>query len=409
METPAQVVAEFAHISVESAEKFLHAAGDDIETAIALAMAEDRSERGQRESERMHFSSSSPRPPAPSAAELIEARESLIRPGNRSSKFSSILGFLYRAMNSCLSGTLHALSIFIFGRAKISINERARSLFPEINSTVSEGSFAEAVNIAKQRGGMLVGAVYGEETRDFTITEIFGDGFINRLNRKIWVFDVDSREGREVYRSIGGRRLPVFFLLKISSKTELVYKNDGGIGGLLKSVEFLENEKMQIEENRKLREKQDFEFAETLENDKKKEFEKQQIIKESLDKERDIIKMNETIQNPKKTALEIIQEIDLFDKNHETLISVRLPDGSRIQKKFHAQKCSTKHLYAWVTASSLLPELAHKKDLLDPLWDDNYFLSTSFPNKRLLPEDSTSLHDHGLFPNAVLSLTSIDN
>ncbi|KAF8822341.1 UBX domain-containing protein [Cardiosporidium cionae] len=177
-----------------------------------------------------------------------------------------------------------------------------------------------------------------------------------------------------------------------------------------------------FEIDRKLREEQDREYAESakkdaerklqLERNKEHEMMKSNELqrkKQNLDTTR--LQTNETIRDiraQRKLTAENLLSKDLnvcmseIPSGEKTKIILRLPCGSRVERTFLLTQ-TVDDLYSWVTCCEEL-----HKDRCDIIIPIEFQLSVPLSSTQL-DKRSHTLKEAGLFPNAVVYLTSLDD
>ena len=374
------LVADFAHISHEEAERYLEASNWDPEQAVALALSA-----------------------APLETPLLPPR--VIQPS-----WLKRIGDFFK---SILRGCFGFLGLLIFGRPVRSFSERVAEQYPDRRRIIDQ-----PLSTCMASGSVVVAILYLPENRDSVIEKIFGLESLGSIldRRTIWASNIESYEGLSLYRAIRGRAVPIVVAVKKTSEPGqmqviaqlqgLESLEEGRLAAFFLAVQEEEDrviaDRQRRNVDRVLREEQDREYMAALARDKEEE--DARIAKALLEMEK-----KAKVDARKQEAFAVIsklEEPDISDKEN-CRISVKLHDGSRIERRFMSTD-PLEYIYFWLQCASLLPTHASKISTLDRLDTASFFVSTSFPSKRLSDMRAT-LAELGLHPNALLLLTVEDD
>lgn len=324
------------------------------------------------------------------------------------SVFSIVCTFIFGPGGPRLSGG--PTSGAAFGRALSTTYGRQLQL-PDFFS----GSFTQALQTARRDVKLLVVYLHSENARytQSFCTQVLSNEFVcTMLNEHflLWGGDITRMETHFVAQMIHARQYPCFCVLLPTSADEIrvvgalhgEVQVDGAIGLLTACLEEMESHRAEIvarreqhAEDRYLREQQDREYQEALEMDKKREEqqqileqeqrEAQRIAEEQQRQEQELISMQEAqkkeIQERRKQGAAAL-EAEMLDA--KSRISLRLPTGQRVQRKFLAT-ATLADVYAWADCVAYLPE-NEGKGLEVP---NRFILKTSFPTNDLTDMAST--------------------
>ena len=373
------LVADFANISHADAEKYLEASNWDPEQAVALALS------------------------APLEVPLLPRPVPQIHWLHRVGDF----------LRSVLRGCFGFLGLLFFGRPTRSFAERVAELYPQRRRIIEQ-----SLSACMSSGSVVVAMLYLPEHRDSVIDKVFGlESLGSILDRHtVWASNVESSEGLSLYRAIRGRVLPIVVAVKktnepgqmqvISQLQGLESLEEGRLAAFFLTVQEEEDRVIASRQRRHvdrvLREEQDQEYMAALARDKAEEDARVAKAKQEADKKTQA-------DMKKKDALAIISKLEepAMSDAESCRISVKLQDGSRIDRRFRSTD-PLQYIYTWLQCSSLLPAHASKVSTLERLDSNSFFISTSYPSKRLSDMQAT-LADLGLHPNALLLLTVEDD
>jgi len=296
-----------------------------------------------------------------------------------------------------------------------------------------EGSFSQALQAARREAKLLViylHSEHGRYTRRFC-SEVLSEDFIRGMldeNFLLWGGDIASMEAHRVSQMIHARQYPWFCVLLPASVDEIRVigalngdiQVDAASGLLAACLDEMETHRAEIiarreqqVEDRNLREQQDLEYQQALEMDRRRTEEKEllerqqeeakRIEEEKLRKEQEeLAKLqaakDELQNNRRQRAAAILPE----DPAAASRISLRLPTGQRVQRKF-ASSATLADIYAWAECLQFLPE-NEGKGLQVP---DRIMLKTSFPSKDLV-EMSATIEELQLSGTSIL-LTALED
>lgn len=296
-----------------------------------------------------------------------------------------------------------------------------------------EGSFAQALQAARREAKLLViylHSEHGRYTQRFC-SEVLSEDFIRGMldeNFLLWGGDIASMEAHRVSQMIHARQYPWFCVLLPASAEEIRVigalngdiQVDAASGLLAACLDEMETHRTEIiarreqhAEDRQLREQQDLEYQQALEMDRRRSEEQQALEQQQEEarraeeaerrkKEEELAKLqaakDELENNRRQRAAAILPE----DPAAASRISLRLPAGQRVQRKF-ASTTTLADIYAWAECLPFLPE-NEGKGLQVP---DRFMLKTSFPSKDL-SEMSATIEDLQLSGTNIL-LTALED
>jgi len=161
-----------------------------------------------------------------------------------------------------------------------------------------------------------------------------------------------------------------------------------------------EARRLQREEEARLREEQDREYRETLEADRRREAarreEEERVAEEERRRAEEELETERAKSNKIEDALAAVGEEPPHRPGETARIRLTLPSGRKVDRRFH--KVDTVG-----TVRAFLIIHFHENDI--PI--ENFSLSTSYP-KKTYEDDSLSLEDGGLCPQAVLMVQDLD-
>jgi len=278
-----------------------------------------------------------------------------------------------------------------------------------------EGSFSQALQAARREAKLLViylHSEHGRYTQRFC-SEVLTDDFIRGMldeNFLLWGGDIASMEAHRVSQMIHARQYPWFCVLLPASVDEIRVigalngdiQVDAASGLLAACLDEMETHRAEIiarreqqAEDRQLREQQDLEYQQALEMDRRRTEEREQIERQQEEarraeeekrrkEEEELAKLQaakEELQNKRRQrAAAFLPE----DPAGTSRISLRLPAGQRVQRKF-ASTTTLADIYAWAECLPFLPENEGKGLQVA----DRFMLKTSFPSKDLVEMSAT--------------------
>mmetsp|Transcript_24902 Transcript_24902/g.48484 ORF Transcript_24902/g.48484 Transcript_24902/m.48484 type:complete len:475 (+) Transcript_24902:45-1469(+) len=277
------------------------------------------------------------------------------------------------------------------------------------------GSFAQALQAARLDVKLLVVYLHSENaqhTQSFCTQVLSNDYVCTMLNENflLWGGDILRVETHFVAQMMHARQYPCFCVLLPANDDEIrvigalhgEVQVDAAVALLTTCLEEMDAHRAEIvarreqhAEDRSLREQQDREYQEALEMDRRREEqqqlleqeqrETQRLAEEQLRQEQEALsrieaQQQELLERRQRQAAELAPE----SADATARISLRLPAGQRVQRKFAT--CATlKDVYAWADSAAYLPE-NKGRDLMVP---DRFVLKTSFPTKDLVEMNST--------------------
>jgi len=278
-----------------------------------------------------------------------------------------------------------------------------------------EGSFSQALQAARREAKLLViylHSEHGRYTQRFC-SEVLSEDFIRGMldeNFLLWGGDIASMEAHRVSQMIHARQYPWFCVLLPASVDEIRVigalngdvQVDAASGLLAACLDEMETHRAEIiarreqhAEDRQLREQQDLEYQQALEMDRQRAEEQRLLERQQEEarraeeeqrrkKEEELAKLqaakDELENNRRQRAAAILPE----DPASASRISLRLPAGQRVQRRF-ASTTTLADIYVWAECLPFLPE-NEGKGLQVP---DRFMLKTSFPSKDLVEMSAT--------------------
>lgn len=163
-------------------------------------------------------------------------------------------------------------------------------------------------------------------------------------------------------------------------------------------LEGLRAERVARETERRLMEEQDRAYEEASRRDAERVAQKRAKAAESLrqeqirrDQERQAAEQLEKKETWKRwVRLQILGEEEPSEDANSTDISVVLPDGRRLRRRFE-RTTPVEHIYMWIESSSTASEVAADKNIRKPVDYDhtyNFSLFFGYPRRRLSPEEA---------------------
>ena len=349
------LVCEFANVDVATAETCLRACNWSVDDAVNRAL-------------------SAPIRPAEEQP-LLQGSEEVL----------SWVGRMWLWLRKCFG--------WLFPR-KQSFADRARQKYPEI---AVEDLFLDGplrTTLTRQPPSVAVLALYADTSRDAVIDAVVGN--FRNTNFRVHAFSVDTSGGFELARTLRVRSVPLFLGVVTGNFQEICRAEISSLPTLLASVRQadanLRDERNKIAVDRDIRAEQDREYARLVE-----ETQSRKTREETADKRvRDI--REAALVRVRKVESEIAEISD-----HLCRISVKLQDGTRVEKRF-PQTAAVSLVYDWLVSASLLDEY-QQVGSLHKLTPGQFYLSTTFPSRKLNAESVESFETLGLTPNALLVLT----
>lgn len=286
-----------------------------------------------------------------------------------------------------------------------------------------DGSYLSALSAANEQLRFLLVYIHSEShrlTSNFCRTIMTNDGFISAVESSfiMWAGSITQRDAAAAYNALRAPSLPLLAIVVARTRPAASDIERGQFGTLVALragpstvtggadaivswlnrvsqrhapiLEELRSQREERESARLLRQQQDEEFAASLEADRRREQEAEQARAEEQ-REKSRLQQLETRRARKKEVLGEEPEKGVGT----TSLVVRLPDGSRIGRRFHKDDTLEK-VFDWAEVNGVDIEVA--------------CLVMSFPKKRFLyPEDAgTRIGDAGMFPSCMLLLEGRD-
>ncbi|XP_013402150.2 FAS-associated factor 2-like [Lingula anatina] len=268
------------------------------------------------------------------------------------------------------------------------------SQFGETHPVFYQGSYSQVLNDAKNELKFLLVYLHGDDHQDtpeFCRSTLGNADVIEFIDARMlfWGCNTNSPEGFRVSQALRENTYPFLALIVLrQNRMTVVARIEGPIG----PVELIERLTRVMEDNeasliavradreerhfnRSLREQQDEAYLESLKADqekekkKREEMEKQkQELEEAKRREMEIVKKQEEIMRRKEELRTSIPEEPAVDDPDAIKVLVKLPDGTRIERRF-CGSWSAKHLYNFVFCHEMTP--------------DDFSIVTNFPRKTL--------------------------
>lgn len=280
-----------------------------------------------------------------------------------------------------------------------------------------EGSFAQALQAARQQVKLLVVYLHSDNSRyaQSFCSEVLSNEFVRTMlddSFLVWGGDVARMESHRVAQFIRARQYPFLGVLLPASVDEArvigarqgQVEVDAIVALLTQCLEEMETHRAQIVahreqqiEDRNLREDQDREYQEALEVDRRRQEEQRRQDEERLERERQEAeqrrKEEEELQaieaRKEELAAKRLKHAAALDAQGDvpeatSRLALRLPTGQRVQRKF-LPTATLRDVYDWADCVGYLQE-NKGKDLEIPA---RFTLKTSFPSAELLEMDRT--------------------
>eukprot|EP00929_Paragymnodinium_shiwhaense_P008347 TRINITY_DN112299_c0_g1_i1.p1 TRINITY_DN112299_c0_g1~~TRINITY_DN112299_c0_g1_i1.p1 ORF type:complete len:463 (-),score=128.57 TRINITY_DN112299_c0_g1_i1:252-1640(-) len=278
-----------------------------------------------------------------------------------------------------------------------------------------EGGFSEALSEARRQTKLLVVYLHSEHARytQSFCTQILANEFVRSVldeNFVVWGGDTGRRESHQIAQMIHARQYPYFCVLLPAQGEEIRVigalqgdaQVDGAIALLTSCLEEMDSHRAEIvalreqqAEDRSLRAAQDQEYQEALEADRKREEQKQAAAKaaaEAAAKEAEEQREREAAEAEAERQRQDIltkrkrmaEEMGAESSEATARISLRLPAGQRVQRKFRPTD-TLQEVYTWAASCAFLPENSGR-GIDVPL---RFELKQSFPSQELKEMDKT--------------------
>mmetsp|Transcript_29280 Transcript_29280/g.53973 ORF Transcript_29280/g.53973 Transcript_29280/m.53973 type:complete len:430 (-) Transcript_29280:174-1463(-) len=272
-----------------------------------------------------------------------------------------------------------------------------------------EGSFNQAMQAARQQLKPLVVYLHGGSTRHFQgfWAQVLQNEIIRAMlneNFLLWGKNAASMDSQRVAQIVQARQYPCLSALVLASSDDIrlvgslhgQVQVDEVLALLTSCLEEMETRRSEIvarreqqAEDRHLRMEQDREYQEALEVDRRRQELRQQ---EAAEAERFQAQRLELEERRKRAAA----SLQAPDPNTKSRISMTLPAGQRVERKFHAS-ATLADVYAWADCSAYLPENA-RRGLEIPA---RFMLKTRIPANELT-EMERSIEDLHLVGSMIL-------
>lgn len=335
----------------------------------------------------------------------------------------SVLSNLTSQVIRALSGPAHLIESAPGSTPATRFRSFYESHHGTTHPTFFDGSYLSALSAANEQLRFLLVYIHSESHRltpSFCRTIMANEAFISAVDSSfiMWAGSITQRDAAAAYNALRAPSLPLLAIVVARSRPAASDIERGQFGTLVALragpstvtggadvitswlnrvsqrhapiLEELRSQREERESARLLRQQQDEEFAASLEADRRREQEAEEArAKEQREKIR--LQELELRRARKKAALGMEPEKAVGI----TSLVVRLPDGSRIGRRFHKDETLEK-VFDWAEVNGVDIEVA--------------CLVMSFPKKRFLyPEDAgRKIGDVGMFPSCMLLLESRD-
>eukprot|EP00928_Gymnodinium_smaydae_P023181 TRINITY_DN19227_c0_g1_i2.p1 TRINITY_DN19227_c0_g1~~TRINITY_DN19227_c0_g1_i2.p1 ORF type:complete len:499 (-),score=148.16 TRINITY_DN19227_c0_g1_i2:112-1524(-) len=332
-----------------------------------------------------------------------------------------IVGFLFRGLRAIGTTVFGVLRLVLFGgsgHAAVFGHATSGAAFRRELAASSgagelprffEGTFRDALSTARQQAKLLVVYLHSDHARfaQAFCTQILCNDFVKSIldeNFILWGGNISWMEAAQVSQLIHARQYPYLCALLPARGDELRVigalegntEVDAAVALLTRCMEEMDSHRAEIVahqaqqvEDRNLREQQDKEYQEALELDRKLEEERrtkaERRIEEERRREEELrLKAENELQETLARRQQKAQELPLEGPESTARISLRLPAGQRLQRKFRPDALLSE-VYLWAECCAQLPENADR-GLEVPA---RFSLKTSFPSKELTEMEKT--------------------
>lgn len=285
-----------------------------------------------------------------------------------------------------------------------------------------KGSYKQALIDIKRNLQFLLVVISSPEhddTPEFCKNVLASDEFINYINEKnmlIWVGSVTDNEGYKVNNVFSVTTYPFIGLVVVQGNRPIIAEKIEGLQPVSDIIEKIQDkyeqysvqiqaalaERREREQSRIIRQEQESAYEESLRKDRERE-RKEQLERERIKREEEEErqrklehdkKVEEKREYKRKLAENLAPEPD-SSEGDITRLSIRLPDGSRLIRKFRVTD-KLKDVYDFVESKDLQPY-----DILTEV-----VLVNTFPRQKYFDREQT-LKELGLFPNSSLIVEEV--
>jgi len=330
----------------------------------------------------------------------------------------TLIKSIFNSLQSCMGWTWQTFRLFLFGPQGVRSNLKPGNGCMQISFPKSMNcDFKDACIHSRRMDDsrkILIVYLHSTSSPDFeavtrriicdeTVASIISAQF------PFWAGDTDYVQPYQLLRALPVKTTPLLLALVSNSRNEIrvlaaccgaQFGIESVLAVLQKAQEeqdmmYAEDEQLKID--KLLRQTQDREYQESLARDREIEEERahaeRTVIEETERKAREEAEaahQAELLEQRKRVIKEELEAKVFTSDQGSCHLVVKLWDGSRIEQKF-LPNASVAHVYKWVFACA------------EMITDENSFtLSTSYPNRKLIRDESQNLLELGLIPNAVL-------
>eukprot|EP00126_Sphaerothecum_destruens_P000061 Sdes_comp10079_c0_seq1m1676 len=368
-------------------------------------------------------SSSNPPPPPETSSENVSGSSSqFLQPP---SFFQMLISLLISPVHLACNILSSLLSVFqqLFFPPVLEPQKFVESLekkYGAIHPHVYDGLYSQALEHARRETKILLAYFHSSHhlnsdpfCRNTLCTRIFSEYVDSKFI--FWGGDVSERDAYRVFNSYQGTTFPflcVSSLVGTRMATIGIFQGPQECEQLIEKLEnliqmaepMLVAERTEREErnvNQRIRQEQDLAYHESLQQDREKQRQreeaelrkKKQAEEEELEIAR-ILKRKEEISNERKQRFSQLTPEPSEGGQDIISIGVKLPNGDRIQRRFHVDD-SVVQLYDFVGGHSIEAEL--------------FSLSCSYPKRDIPLCQNTTLRQAGLLSNSLLLVRCEDD
>ncbi|KAJ3310768.1 FAS-associated factor 2 [Boothiomyces sp. JEL0838] len=284
-----------------------------------------------------------------------------------------------------------------------------------------EGSYSNALDAAKRELRYMLAVINSEEHDDNdlfcrdTLTSDLFTSFIRDKDILVWAGSVQESEPFKVAELLGATKYPFMALIALhDSRMKVVHRFEGitepdtfiqittrFMSQLDLSYAQARAEKREREAARSIREQQDLAYQQSLKADREKaeKLKREQELAAQKEREEKLKEIEIELKRQKKREykLELAQNLpsEPEQKDNVANLSVRLPNGSRLTRRFDADS-KIKQLHDFIESNDLDPI-----DLLS-----EFVIVNTYPRKEYTDLNIT-FKEAGLYPSAAVIVEEI--
>ncbi|KAI8807186.1 thioredoxin-like protein [Cladochytrium replicatum] len=290
------------------------------------------------------------------------------------------------------------------------------STYGRIHPHFYQGTYSQALDLAKREIRYFLAILHSEEhddTEEFCRTVLTDAGLLGYLSEKnfvVWAGDIRESEAFQVSAVLSATKYPFLALIALQgSRTVVINRIEGlktaeqivhilsrDVDRLEPQLALIRMEHERREQARTIRQQQDEAYRASLLADQEKERkaaeERERAEKEKAEAERAESERLGKLEAKKERRKKLLEDLPAEPDAGEsvTRISIRLPNGDRVVRRFRADD-TVQSLYEFVETRNLDP-IPIESDLL---------VVVPFP-RRALEDPTATIQRAGLFPNGAV-------